>query len=109
MKRQFTLIMALLIFSCIEITNAQTELWSMTGAGGENRFGTIFKMDLDGGNYIREHDFYSEFPGANPNQTTLLEASDGKLYGMTTKGGSYDGGVIFSYDPVAGTYAKLYD
>ena len=28
-----------------------------------------------------------------------MQATDGKLYGMTTNGGSSDVGVIFSFDP----------
>ena len=33
--------------------------------------------------------------------------SDGKLYGTTLQGGSFDQGVLFSYDPATGTYSKL--
>ena len=41
---------------------------------------------------------------------SLMQASDGKLYGMTTNGGSSsDNGVIFSFDPSSSTYTKLKD
>ena len=38
-----------------------------------------------------------------------MQASDGKLYGMTTNGGSSGYGVIFSFDPSSSTYTKLKD
>src|SRR5438046_9940367 len=37
----------------------------------------------------------------------LIQASDGKLYGMSTTGGVDNFGGIFSYDPVSDTYAVL--
>ena len=40
---------------------------------------------------------------------SLIQASDGKLYGMTYGGGSNFEGVIFSYDPVASAYTQLKD
>ena len=40
---------------------------------------------------------------------SLIQASDEKLYGMTSLGGSSDYGVAFSYDPVTSTYTKLSD
>ena len=42
-------------------------------------------------------------------QGSLMLASDGKLYGMTSEGGSGNVGVIFSFDPSASTYTKLKD
>ena len=38
-----------------------------------------------------------------------MQASDGKLYGMTTDGGSNGHGVIFSFDPSTSIYTKLKD
>ena len=40
---------------------------------------------------------------------SLIQASDGKLYGMTSHGGSNGYGVIFSFDPSTSTYTKLKD
>jgi len=41
--------------------------------------------------------------------SNLMQASDGKLYGMTALGGSNGVGVIFSFDPSSSTYTKLQD
>src|SRR5688500_17073739 len=38
-----------------------------------------------------------------------MQASDGKLYGMTLQGGIIGYGVIFSFDPSSSTYTKLKD
>ena len=46
--------------------------------------------------------------GRNP-PGHLTRAGDGKLYGMTSLGGSTNGGVIFSFDPSSSTYTKLKD
>jgi uncharacterized repeat protein (TIGR03803 family) len=52
-----------------------------------------------------------DFDGANGAipQGSLMQASDGKLYGMTSYGGSSVAGDIFSFDPSTSTYTKLKD
>jgi uncharacterized repeat protein (TIGR03803 family) len=50
-------------------------------------------MDFDGTN------------GANPSGD-LVQASNGKLYGMTYGGGDNYRGIIFSYDRATFTYTK---
>jgi len=40
---------------------------------------------------------------------TLMQGSNGILYGLTTEGGSNYHGVIFSFDPSGNTYTKLFD
>jgi uncharacterized repeat protein (TIGR03803 family) len=46
--------------------------------------------------------------GYNP-QSTLMQGSDGKLYGTTYSGGIYNDGVIFSFNINNNTYTKEYD
>jgi uncharacterized repeat protein (TIGR03803 family) len=38
-----------------------------------------------------------------------MQASDGKLYGMTSEGGSDGLGILFQFDPVTNLYAKKID
>ena len=40
---------------------------------------------------------------------SLLATTDGKLYGMTSAGGTYNLGTIFSYDIATSAFRKLYD
>ena len=67
----------------------------------------FFLLILPSSTYTKLKDF-DNTNGANP-YGSLMQASDGKLYGMTSYGGSGSYGVIFSYDPSSSTYTKLMD
>ena len=73
------------------------KLYGMTVRWGESSFGVIFSFDPSSSTYTKLKDFdYTN--GANP-YGSLIQANDGKLYGMTYGGGSNGYGVIFSFDP----------
>ncbi len=91
--------------SLIQASNGK--LYGMTRGGGSGNVGVIFSFDPSASTYTKLKDFDGT-NGANPNGS-LMQASDGKLFGMTTGGGSSDAGVIFSFDPSASTYTKLKD
>ena len=105
MKHLFTFLAAILLVSS---SYAQTEFWGMTSQGGTTSGGTIFKTDNSGNNQSVVHNFLLENEGANPFYTKLCQASNGKLYGMTSRGGA-QGGVIFEYDTITNTYTKYID
>ena len=44
-----------------------------------------------------------------PRVSNLMQASDGKMYGMTTRAGKKGYGAIFSYNLLSGTYRKEHD
>src|SRR6478735_769599 len=90
----------------VYILNAQV-LYGTTTQGGKNNGGTICKL-ITATNTLSAAFSFDTVDGKSPFYTKLLQASDGKLYGMTSGGGNYSG-VIFSYDPVTLTYKKLYD
>jgi uncharacterized repeat protein (TIGR03803 family) len=100
------------IFWITPVCNAQTQvkqLWGMTPKGGQYGGGTIFKTDSSGNNQSVEYNFVVQNEGANPQYTQLTQASDGKLYGMTTNGGTNNKGVLFQYDPATSICAKKLD
>ncbi len=108
MKKLLTILVLALI--SIVYTNAQTpEFWGMTGYGGSNNVGTIFKTDGTGDNLAVIQSFKKIYPGAEPVNTKLCKASNGKFYGMTSYGGTNDDGVIFEYDSVTNSYIKKFD
>jgi uncharacterized repeat protein (TIGR03803 family) len=89
---------------------AQTkQFWGVTSAGGQYGKGTIFKTDSSGNNQSMQYNFVVQNEGANPLSNQLTEASDGKLYGMTSNGGANNMGVLFQYDPATSTYSKKLD
>ncbi len=94
-------------FACLFSTQAQA-LYGTTFRGGDDGGGTINKLIPATNHLLIPKSF--ESLAKNPNLTNFIQATDGKLYGMTTFGGSSNdggGGAIFSYDPFSSTYTKL--
>ncbi|MEP6683170.1 MAG: choice-of-anchor tandem repeat GloVer-containing protein [Parafilimonas sp.] len=81
------------------------KLYGMTAWGGSKGDGVIFSYDLSTSTYTKLKDF-KQADGKHP-YGSLIQAADGKLYGMANKGGSNNYGVIFSYDPVTSAYTNL--
>ncbi len=79
----------------------------MTSHGGSNNVGVIFSFDPSSSVYTKVKDF-DNINGRIP-YGSLMQATDGKLYGMTPEGGSNGYGVIFSFDPSSSTYTKVKD
>ncbi len=82
-------------------------LWGMATAGGANGAGTIFSYDLSTNIYAVQHNFDSA-TGSAP-YGSLIQANNGLLYGMTSLGGTYNYGVLFSYDITTSIYKDLYN
>jgi uncharacterized repeat protein (TIGR03803 family) len=78
------------------IAASDGRLYGTTANGGVNNAGVLFGLDRDAGNYAVLHHFrYHATNGAWP-YASLLEGSDGRLYGTTPSGGSNNYGVAFS-------------
>ena len=77
-------------------------LYACTKDGGDyNYHGGIFKYIPSTNEYIELHSF-SGADGSEP-IGTLIEATNGKLYGMTNSGGDFDFGVLYEYDIINDT------
>ena len=78
------------------------------GGNAVQTFGNIFRMNWTGRDFSVVHRFHGG-DGAS-SQSRLIEATDGALYGTTSRGGSEDFGVVFrlvfvpvdSIDPASG-------
>ena len=82
-------------------------LCGMTSSGGAYSCGVIFVIDTDGSDYGIIHHFGgAPSDGCSPHGS--LTEMDGKLYGMTSAGGSSSYGVIFSIKPNGSDYDVLY-
>ena len=92
--------------SLVQATDGK--LYGMTVSGGIINFGVIFSFDPSASTYTKLKDGGINETGANISGS-LVQATDGKLYGMMRNGGSNGRGVIFSFDPSSSSYTKLKD
>lgn len=86
---------------------AQPRLLGLSPQGGDV-FGTIYSTSINGADLRSEYVFDGN-PGAFPYFTRLCNGNNGKLYGLTTMGGRYNYGVLFSFDTSTHEYQKLID
>ncbi|GAA3789323.1 hypothetical protein GCM10022271_22270 [Corallibacter vietnamensis] len=84
------------------------KLYGTTYSGGTNGYGVLFEFEISTDTYTKLLDFDGINKGSNP-QGTLLQASNGKIYGTTYSGGTRGYGVIFEYDITNSSYTKLLD
>jgi uncharacterized repeat protein (TIGR03803 family) len=88
------------------------KLYGMTTHGGTSVIGNnydcgvLFEMDPINGVYAKKVDLSNSL-GCHPNGT-MINATNGKLYGLTQTGGAYDNGVIFEFNPINGDYLILH-
>ena len=90
-----------------KLGSGQGVLWGVTEKGG-NGVGLIYRVNTDGSNQVVHQRLYYNYPGYRP-QGKMTVAANGKLYGMTTKGGEEDLGVIFEFDRATGVYNKKFE
>jgi uncharacterized repeat protein (TIGR03803 family) len=91
--------------SLLKVSNGK--LYGLTKSGGNFDKGVLFEYDLATQIVQKLYDFTGT-DGEAP-LGSLIQSSDGKLYGMTSLGGTDAKGVIFRYDILTGTYEKLKD
>ncbi len=99
------LLLGTALFMGIHAGAQNFEFWGLTQASGDNNKGTIYKVDSSGSTSTV---VYSFIDGDKPTGSLLL-ASNGKLYGSTSFGGSDDYGIIFSIDPITEVFTKHWD
>jgi uncharacterized repeat protein (TIGR03803 family) len=88
-------------------TTAQETLWGMAAANATGN-GTIFKTDAAGNAYTDVYTFTDPLNGLDP-YGSLIQTTNGMLYGLTSRGGALGFGVLFKINPTTGTYTKLHD
>src|SRR2546422_2394825 len=69
-------------------------LFGTTYSGGLSNFGTVFKINKDGGGFQVLHHFTGGSDSKTPS-AALIEGIDGAVYGMTVFGDSATRGTIF--------------
>jgi uncharacterized repeat protein (TIGR03803 family) len=89
------------------IEGTDGKLYGVTSGGGANGAGVLFSYSPGEAIYSQLFDF-GGVNGSSP-QGTLMQGTDGKLYGMTSAGGLVGFGVLFSYNPMNTTYTNLFN
>lgn len=89
------------------ITASNGKMYGLASIGGTfNALGVLFEYDKMLNSYTPKINFTGN-AGANPGSLplgSLLQATNGKLYGLTSAGGSGGLGTIFSYDIISGVH-----
>jgi uncharacterized repeat protein (TIGR03803 family) len=71
-------------------------LYGITNSGGASNAGTVFKIDPTDDGFTLIHSF-TESGGSGP-YGSLVQASNGALYGTTVAGGVFSNGTVFRVD-----------
>ncbi|HWY97790.1 MAG TPA: choice-of-anchor tandem repeat GloVer-containing protein, partial [Bacteroidia bacterium] len=82
-------------------------LYGMTRTGGANSIGAIFSYDPVSKKITLLHSPFGP-DGQNP-QGSMIQDTNGLLYGTFSAGGVNGEGTVFSLNPVTGGYLKLHD
>jgi uncharacterized repeat protein (TIGR03803 family) len=69
-------------------------LYGVTRYGGNTNGGTVFRINQDGSGFSTLHHFNLGAPEGGWSKTTVVEASDGYLYGVTERGLSILGAIF---------------
>jgi uncharacterized repeat protein (TIGR03803 family) len=82
-------------------------LFGTTRGGGTSKLGTIFSINTDGTGFTVLHNFAGGADGFYP-QNTLIQASDGALYGVTPNGNADAQGTIFKINGDGTGYTVIF-
>jgi len=91
------------------VQGADGTLFGTSELGGGANLGTVFQISPDGTGFMVMHSFTGApmMDGAFPT-ASLIQGSDGLLYGTTYAGGSANLGTIFQMAPDASTFTLLH-
>ena len=108
MNMKKNLFLILILFGSLTQALPQAEIWGVTFEGGNDNGGILFTNNMNGDDFQMLHSF-DRCVGEKPQLTTLCEAENEKLYGLTSLGGAYNGGVLFEFDPVLQSYQIMFE
>lgn len=91
----------------VEVSNGKFYGLCRDGGLNGNGLGTLFEYDL-ATNTIAAKVNFTGTNGENP-EGGLVKAPNGRLYGVTRRGGAYSLGVLFEYNYTTNTYTKRVD
>lgn len=87
---------------------SDNKLYGATYSGGVGTGGSIFKLDPVNDSYTLLYSLTQATDGGGITDK-LIQATNGKLYGMAAYGGNTGDGTIFNYDIATNTFTKIHD
>lgn len=80
-------------------------LYGVTSSGGLYNYGAIYKISLDGTQYLKIHDF-DQKNGSEPTGALIIQGTT--CFGMTTKGGTHRKGSIYKINTSGSGFTTLH-
>ena len=87
---------------------SNNKLYGTAAYGGASDLGVLYEFDPITLELTKKVDFNGTTNGRSP-LGRLIEASNGKLYGVTFAGGNADNGVLYEFNPATSTFTKKVD
>ena len=99
----------LTVKNVVQTSTQQGQFWGVATGGGSQKSGLIFKTNSDGSalTVVKEFKGGSD-DGTHPGSSVVV-ASNGKLYGWTGDGASNNEGALFEFDPATSAITKKFD
>ncbi len=92
------ILIAVVFFMSSNNGYAQKGFWGTVLNNGLYEDGYLFQTNATGDNLEIVHHFLDSMSGRGP--TGIIQASNGKLYGLTSQGGLGNNGTLYEYNPV---------
>jgi uncharacterized repeat protein (TIGR03803 family) len=84
------------------------DLYGTTAGGGSNYNGTVWKLNIDTGEFRVIGNFDGSTTGGEPQGDLTVSAPGDTLYGVTYAGGTNGGGTVYSINTNGGNFAVLH-
>jgi uncharacterized repeat protein (TIGR03803 family) len=92
---------------CGLLQASNEKLYGVTFQDGSMFGGVLYQYDYVTNTYTKKHDFI-DATGSFP-EGQVIQASNGKLYGLAGFGGAFNLGVLYEYDLTTDVYTNLVD
>ena len=92
---RFCAVLSIAVSTSITV-QAQVQIWGASQQGGSNGIGSLFNVYDNGTDFLIKSEFINSVEGNKPRSRVII-GSDGNYYGITSEGGTNNGGTIFRY------------
>ena len=92
---RFCAVLSIAVSTSITV-QAQVQIWGASQQGGSNGIGSLFNVYDNGTDFLIKSEFINSVEGNKPRARVII-GSDGNYYGITSEGGTNNGGTIFRY------------